>query len=135
MTFMAWSDKLSVGIRAIDEEHKGLLSLINELYDAIGDQRGRQILGKALDELVNYTKVHFADEEELFRIAGYPQAAEHKRQHEYLTKQVLQIQERYNSGAPALTLEVMTLLKDWLFDHILVSDIKYGTYLNAKGIR
>jgi hemerythrin len=55
-------------------------------------------------------------------------------EHDGLTSQVKEIQARFNSGSPAPTLEVMSFLKDWLFDHILGSDTKCGPHLNSLGI-
>ena len=134
MPFMAWNDRLSVGIKVIDDDHKRLLGLANELYDAIGANRGREVLGPILDGLVNYTRVHFAREEKFFAQTNYPEAATHKQKHEELMRQVLSIQERWNGGSNTLTLETMTFLKDWLFDHILDCDGKYGPHLRQSGI-
>jgi hemerythrin-like metal-binding protein len=134
MPLMAWNDKLSVGVKVLDDDHKKLLAIANELYDAIVDQRGKDVLGGILDRLVSYTQFHLAREEQFFAVTGYPDAVQHTKIHEALTKQALDIQERLNCGTQPLTLEVMTFLKDWLFDHILGADAKYGPYLNSKGI-
>jgi hemerythrin len=126
---------MSVGVKVIDDDHKNLLGLANKLWDSIIAQRGKQVLGDILDELVKYTTFHFEREEQLFAYTSYPDAARHKKEHDDLTKQVLAIQKRYKDGAPALTLEVMNFLKDWLYDHILGSDGRFGPYLNSKGIK
>jgi hemerythrin-like metal-binding protein len=131
---MVWNDRLSVGVAVIDEDHKKLLGLTNELYDAIVDRRGKEVLGRILDDLVDYTTFHFAREEQLFSQIGYQFAAEHKKIHDELIRQVTEIQGRYRNGSPALTLEVMDFLKSWLFDHILGSDAKYAPSFKAKGI-
>ncbi len=135
MAFMVWNDKLSVGVKIIDDDHKILLGLANKLWAAMATRRRKQVLGEILDELVSYTAFHFAREEEIFGQTGFPEAAEHKKQHDKLTNQVLEIQERYKKDSGVLTVEVMNFLKDWLYDHILGSDGEFGQYLNAKGIR
>lgn len=134
MPLMVWSDRLSVGVKLIDDDHKRLLSLANDLHDAIVDRRGKEQLGNTLEELLNYTRFHFAREEQFFLETTYAEAATHKVEHDGLTAQVEQIQVRFNAGSPALTLEVMNFLKDWLFDHILGSDAKFGPHLNSRGI-
>jgi hemerythrin len=134
MQFMAWNDKLSMGVKAIDDDHKKLLALANHLYDAIAAERGKLELERVLGELVDYTTFHFAREEELFARTAYPKATEHKKEHDDLTRKVVEIQQRYHAGSTALTMEVMVFLKDWLFDHILGSDLKVGPHLKAKGI-
>ena len=135
MLFMTWNDKLSVGVKQVDDDHRKLLAMANNLYEAIEAGRGKQDLEKTLDDLLDYTTFHFAREEELFFRTGYPGAVRHKKEHDNMIKQVLQIQARYRVGSQPLTLEVMVFLKDWLFDHILVSAARYGPHLNASGIR
>ena len=136
MPLMTWNDKMSVGIVVIDEDHKKLVSLLNELYEGITAGHGKETLGKVLDGLVSYTKMHFAREEHYFVKTGYPGAAAHKKEHDELTRQVLDVQARYKSGQiSTLSLEVMSFLKNWLTNHIQGTDRKYGPHLNAKGIR
>jgi hemerythrin len=134
MLLMVWNERFSVNVKVIDEDHKKLMGLANELHDAIRNQRGSQVLAPLLDELVKYTQYHFAREEEFFAITGYEDAARHKRQHDFLAERLLDIQQRYSRGSQALTLETMAFLKDWFYGHTLGSDARYGPHLNACGI-
>ena len=135
MPLMLWSDKLSVGVKTIDEEHKKLVGMVNDLYDAVQGGQGKDALGKILDGLISYTANHFAHEEKFFAETGYPDSAAHKKQHDDLTRQVLDVQAKYRSGASAtLSIEVLNFLKNWLIGHIQGSDKKYGPHLIAKGI-
>lgn len=135
MPLMTWTDKLSVGVAALDDDHKKLVSMVNELYDAMQAGHGRESLGRILDGLIQYTKMHFAREEKFFAQTGYPAAAPHKQEHEALTRQVLDVQKKYAGGAVAtLSLDVMHFLKNWLVNHIQGSDQKYRPHLNEKGI-
>lgn len=77
--FIVWSDELSVGIEEIDEQHKVLVNLINRMHNAIAEKHGSEVVSGILAELVDYTKIHFAVEESLLRILGYPGYEEHKR--------------------------------------------------------
>ena len=134
MPLMEWTDRMSVGVAQFDNEHKKLVSLINELFDAVQAGRGREALGKILDELINYTKTHFTNEEHLMQKQGYPNLEAHRKEHEALTKQVIDVQRKYHAGATAmLSMEVMTFLKNWLIKHIQGTDKQYGPFLNAKG--
>lgn len=135
MPLMTWTDKLSVGVGVLDDDHKKLVGMVNELYDAMQAGHGRESLGRILNALVQYTKVHFAREEKFFAQTGYPASVAHKHEHDALTKQVLDVQQKYNSGAAAtLSLDVMHFLKNWLVNHIQGSDQKYRAHLNEKGI-
>lgn len=136
MPLMEWNDKLSVGIQQFDGEHKRLVAMVNELFDAIQAGKAKDTLGRILDGLVTYTKTHFAHEERYMRDHGYPDYAAHKAEHEALTKQVMDVQAKHRGGAGAvLGMEVMTFLKGWLLKHIQGTDKKYTPFLNAKGIK
>jgi hemerythrin len=135
MPLVVWTEKLSVGVDVLDQDHKRLVGLVNQFFDALQAGLGKDSLGQILDGLVQYTELHFAREEKFFAQTGYPDAATHKREHDELTRQVLEVQRKHASGAPAaLSLELMQFLKNWLIQHIQGSDRKYRAHLNAKGI-
>jgi hemerythrin-like metal-binding protein len=118
----------------MDQEHKRLVEIINNLYGAMRQGKGNEVIGPILDGLVEYTRTHFAHEERLMKEAGYAAREEHKREHDSLTGQVLEIQNKYRSGA-VLSLEVMSFVKDWLVNHIQGSDKRYGPQMIKKGIK
>lgn len=136
MPLMTWNDKMSVGIPSIDGEHQKLVAMLNELFDAVQAGKGKDVLGKILDRLIDYTKSHFANEERYMTQHAYPDFAPHKKEHEDLAKQVLDVQHKYHSGATAtLGMEVMNFLKNWLIKHIQGTDMKYSPFLKAKGVK
>jgi len=135
MPLMTWNDKMSVGVALLDNDHKKLVGMLNQLFDAINSGQGKESLGHILDGLVDYTKIHFANEEKLFAQTGYPEAVAHKKEHDTLTQQVLDVQKKYKAGATGtLSLEVMNFLKTWLVNHIQGNDKKYTPHLNSKGV-
>lgn len=133
-TFFAWNSSYSVGCAAMDQEHKRLVEIINNLYGAMRQGKGNEVIGPILDSLVEYTRTHFAHEERLMKETGYTACEEHKREHDSLTGQVLEIQNKYRSGG-VLSLEVMSFVKDWLVNHIQGSDKRYGPQMIKKGIK
>ena len=133
---MEWNDRMSVGVKIFDDEHKKLVGMLNALFDAVQAGKGKDALGKILDELINYTKNHFAREEDYMTKNAYPDFPAHKKEHEDLAKQVIEVQKKYHAGSTAtLSMEVMNFLKNWLIKHIQGTDKKYGPFLNAKGIK
>jgi hemerythrin-like metal-binding protein len=132
--FFAWNTNMSVGVKASDDDHKKLIELLNRLYGGMKGGQGRQVVGKVLDDLIIYTKSHFAREEVLFDRTGYPAALEHKKQHRELVRQAEELQARYKSGESALSIETLDFLKDWLNNHIQGTDKQYSSHLNAHGI-
>jgi hemerythrin len=136
MSLVEWNEKLSVGVSIIDDEHKKIVAMLNELYGAIQSKQTEEALGKVLDGLVAYTASHFNHEEALFAKTGYAGAAEHKKEHASLTEQVLAAQKRYQESATGtLPIEVLNFLRKWLLTHIHCTDKKYGPHLNANGIK
>jgi hemerythrin-like metal-binding protein len=133
MAFFNWSDNLSVGVKASDDDHKKLIEMLNRLHVGMKSGQGKEVVGKVLDGLVSYTKFHFAREEEFFAKTGYP-AVEHKKEHMDLVKKAEELQSRYKSGEAALSIETLDFLKDWLTIHIQGTDKKYSSHLNANGI-
>lgn len=134
MGVFAWSPKYSVNIKQIDDQHKKLIELINDLDGAMSQGKGKAVLDKILTGLIQYTKTHFATEEGFMKVHGYPAYEEHKAKHEKMTQKVLDIQKQYQEGRITITYEVMKFLQDWLDKHILGTDRMYGSFLNGKGV-
>ncbi len=132
---MEWSDDLSVGIRLIDEQHKVLLGLINELHAAMRARKSDTVLVGVVERLKEYTVKHFGQEEEYFERYGYPETVQHKAAHAKLVQQVLDFEAGLKSGKAKVTMEIMRFLKDWLINHIQGTDKRYAPFLNSKGIR
>ena len=133
--FLVWKDEYSVGIEAMDNDHKKLLNLINQLQTSVQYYTGKEFEISTLEALVDYTKVHFAHEEELMQQNDYPNFAEHKLQHEKMIEKVdIQLQNYKTNPESAIT-EALAFLKTWLIKHINGTDKEYGVYLNAKGIK
>ena len=124
-----------VGVKQIDAEHKNLVSILNQLHEAMRRGQGKDVLGSTLDSLVSYTKAHFTNEERLLQQSGYPDLVAHKREHELLTNKVLEFQRNFNAGRIGLSLDVMEFLSSWLQGHIKGTDKKYIPCLHANGIR
>ncbi|ADH86015.1 bacteriohemerythrin [Desulfurivibrio alkaliphilus] len=134
MAMFEWKDEYSVNVREIDEQHKQLVSMINELHEAMMQQRAKDVLSGLLNKLVSYCASHFATEERLMQTHGYPDYAAHKVKHEKMTAKVLALQNDLKAGKMNLTVEVSQFLKDWLDKHILGTDKKYAAHLNSKGV-
>ena len=134
MALLTWSEKYSVGIAKIDQQHQGLVEAINLLHSEMLQGKGKQVLDVILDKLVEYTKVHFATEEKLFATHGYPQQVDHRRQHQALTEKVLKFQADFKAGKVVISTGILEFLRDWLMTHILKEDMAYRSFLVSKGV-
>lgn len=135
MPLMTWTESMSVGVKVLDEDHKKLVGMVNQLHDGIMDGHRAEALGKVLDQLVSYTRIHFEREESMFTKTHYPGLATHKKEHDDLIKTALDLQSRYRQGASSmLSLETMSFLKSWLAHHIQGCDKSYSPHLHSHGI-
>lgn len=134
--FIVWSEEISVGIQEIDEQHKQLVSLINRLYDAmtLGEDK-LQVARDVLNELMQYTLVHFSVEESLFRIFEYPDYEKHSERHRELREKVIEINRKVQRGERLITPELLFFLRKWITSHIMVEDKAYAPFLLNKGVK
>lgn len=132
-TLVDWNDSLSVGIQEIDDQHQFLVELLNKLHRAIHQRQGTAAAEAILMELVEYTKIHFAVEESLMRILGYPYYEEHKQQHDHLISEIHQLQDKLASGKASVTFELLHFLRVWLTKHIMDEDQQYSPFFLSRG--
>lgn len=133
MARITWQEAYSVGVEVIDSDHRLLVSLINQLEDAIVGGQGCDVEAAVLRVLVDYTHSHFAREELFMRKAAYPELDAHIKEHRALTDQVAALVKKVNEQ-PEVNLDraLLDFLQHWLRDHILGADRAYAPYL--KGI-
>ena len=132
--FFVLDNDLLVGIKQIDQEHQILINLINELYEFMSQGKGKEIIEKTIADLINYTEFHFKSEEKLLSDYGYPEFRSHLLKHYMLVKEVKEMQENYRSGRLLVIPKVSDFLKEWLTQHIRISDKHYAIFLKAKGV-
>jgi len=132
MSMFQWKQEYSVGHPQIDEQHKRLFELADELHAAMLAGKGKESLGKILGSLVAYTKAHFATEERLMQAHRYPGYAVHKAAHDTLTSRVIKFQKEFEAGHATITVDLLQFLKDWLTHHIGETDRKIASFLKAR---
>lgn len=129
MALISWSESYSVNSPLLDQQHQKLFALINDLYDNLRQGKGDDALGKTLDALIGYARVHFVEEEALMTKYHYPGLAHHQDQHDHFVRTVFELQNDYRDGRLDLALPVLEFLKDWLSNHILKEDKAYAVYI------
>jgi hemerythrin len=135
MALVIWTDKLSVGVKSIDEQHTVLFETINDLHAAMMKGQARSVIGDLLSGLLVYTRDHFSAEEEMLDSAQYPGLHQHKILHRLLTEQVEDFVARQKRGEITLSQDVSSFLSEWLTTHIQNEDQQYGPWMNDHGVR
>jgi len=134
---VAWSHKLSCGIQLIDDQHKELVALVNDMFKhATGNQtQEHDYFNRVIKEVVNYVKVHFATEEKIMLATKFSGYAEHKKAHESFILAVVANIKDFESKK-RLTLSSFTrFLKEWILSHIAVMDKQYFEYFKKIASR
>jgi hemerythrin len=142
MPLIAWDDSISLNIGEIDEQHKQLVKIINELFDAMKNARGFDVLEDILARLVDYTEYHFSTEEKYFDQFRHIESEPHKEEHRFFIKQVNELKKAFDEGQMkrdgsdrVLTVDLWNLLKNWLINHIQISDQKFASLFKEKGVK
>lgn len=116
-----WSETYSVGVDDIDNQHRQLFALINELWRAVNDGSKPPQLDRVFRRLEEYTVRHFRDEEKLMAASGYPGCAEHKRTHVRFIRCVAEAKANYHAGQ-GMAPETMYFFSNWLVNHVQKDD-------------
>ena len=133
--YIAWKDEYSVGIDSIDQQHRRLVNLINQLTIAVDYSTGEEFEREALAELVDYTKTHFTYEEGLMEDNGYPDFEAHRAQHKEMIAEVDAVLAEYEKDHDMAMRHASDYLKTWLINHINGTDKQYSSFLIGKGVQ
>lgn len=135
MAWISWLPTHSVNVRQFDEEHQNLIALIDQFFTAIMDQKGQQAVCLAMESIVDYLPVHFANEERLMREHDYPHFIEHRESHNDLLQNVTHLREDLDKdNFVTFVHRCGSLLTEWHTTHIRDMDKRYSEFFNQKGI-
>ena len=132
MRVIHWSQDLSVGVEEIDADHQNLVNYLNELFVACAAGQGPAVLKDTLTHVKDYTRTHFAHEEDLMRKIKYPGLDTHVHDHAFLISELDDLIEAFEDGSDhELSNKTLQFLEDWLLHHILEEDKKIGRFMGA----
>lgn len=150
---IVWRESMSVGNTLIDQDHRYLFCLVNTVELALRLEENAEVIEAALEQLVQYTRDHFAREETLQLKVRYPGYLEHKTEHQALLQRVAELQRQITgrreaampeadgepapaesetaprTGRPVDPGEIAALLRHWVLDHVLKRDLELKAYL------
>ena len=129
-----WDNKYSTGIEEIDNQHKQLIVLTNELFQAcmLGESAVKTVFKEAMSRMVNYVNFHFSAEQELMQRTKFPDYAEHKTQHDSLIQQILAAVKDHKEGKKFVPNLFVRTLRDWILSHIAVYDKAYSLFIQGQ---
>jgi hemerythrin len=134
---IVWSGTFSCGIKLIDDQHKELVNLVNDMYNHVsGDEKQeREYLNGVLRETIKYIKVHFATEEKILAATRYAGYLQHKRAHEDFILAIADNAKGLAAGRRLNLLSFTNYLKEWIMSHVAVMDKQYFNYFKIIATR
>lgn len=128
--FIKWQDNYSVGHSILDNQHKYLLKIINDLYKSMISNNLEENYGELVKELIKYTNVHFGFEEKLLEKIGFQEIKDHLVYHAEMKKKIGLLEVELKTLEEGC-LELLIFLKNWWLDHILQQDMRYCTLVKS----
>ena len=130
---ISWDDRMLIGHAEIDREHRRLFEVAERLDGEGEDGAPAGEICEVLCELADYSRDHFAREENLMRIARFPRCVEHVVEHWKFIQTLTRLNDAYERGRTEVLPELRAFLGEWLASHITVDDRQFGDFLRQTG--
>ena len=129
---IVWDPQWNIGYDEVDQQHQKWLDIFNQLESAFlngrFDPASQHVI---LKQLIDYTRYHFTNEEELMARIKYPNAPAHWRLHKEFDTLVYDKFRLIENGEILLTSDLLLLMKNWLINHILTEDQKIAAFIHS----
>ena len=105
--YIRWSELFETGITEIDNQHKKLVEIINNLYESYSSNENFDF-NIIINDLIKYSEYHFTTEEKLFKNSKYPFTKEHLKIHSEFKEKVIEFQNTYKECSHKTFIEMLT---------------------------
>lgn len=128
--FIVWNDRNNLNIPIVDEQHRGIVSIINSLHYFVKQGLAFQALLPTIIIMEQSSIIHFEAEQRLLKKYGYKDYDNHFLLHAHLRESLKEIKSQtfLNKDPDA----VINFLKTWWINHINVEDKKYEKWIAAQ---
>lgn len=131
---IVWTNEYEFGIEEIDNQHKKLVNILNELYSAfLTNQIDNSLILSIITELNKYTQYHFSTEEKIFKKVNFKDSDKHIEKHNKFITDIKKFKNSYLEKDSDLSLDLILFLKDWIIEHIQYEDAKYVDAFISNG--
>lgn len=124
MAYFEWADDMEIDGGVIDDDHRVLVNLVNELHTATSRGVGREVVAQILQRTIDTTRDHLRREEALMAQKGFPDLDKHKMGHDAFIQSLYDLQAQHQNGGITVAAKLSSVLRDWLSLHIRRSDKK-----------
>lgn len=131
MPWISWGEKQTTGHTEMDHVHKQLVDLINQLADAMENDKPKDFCVNTLEQFIELTRTHFNAEEQLMDRHRYPEAQEHMALHATLLDDVLAFKASYDASDAVESMTLLVVLDSWLDRDIMNADKALANFIAA----
>jgi hemerythrin-like metal-binding protein len=132
MELFTWDNKYSVNNKELDNHHKRLFVIFNNLYKSCLAKDHKVTLGSIIEELSSYATYHFAAEEQYMKSIGYKDIGKHLAEHKFFADRITKQQYNKDLSDSVVSKETVLYLWNWLLNHVMTEDKKYAIHLNRR---
>lgn len=133
---LVWDEsRYALGIPSIDGEHRGLVNLVNELADTVANGCDCEKARQKMEKILDFASDHFAREETLMRMHGFPGLEQHVAEHEKLLREAGNLIETLSPERANRALLVTAFFTDFIENHIQHQDRALSQFLEERGIK
>jgi hemerythrin-like metal-binding protein len=132
MAYFEWADDMVIDNGPIDEDHRKLVDLVNELHTATREGKGRLIIGRLMERLIADTDEHLRREEQIMALAGFPSLEGHRKGHDAFVNDLRDLQKKMQEGQVTVAAQLSMVLRDWLSIHIRRNDKELRRFVEKQ---
>jgi len=129
-----WNNNYETGLVEVDVQHKKLVNIINEYSSLLStNSTTKNDIDATLKKLVDYTKLHFCDEEALMMNANIDSRhlLPHKKLHDDVINEISLLMSEALIDTPSAKTHILDLIIHWLAYHILGTDMNMARQVAA----
>ena len=135
MEAIYWSEKFSVGVKELDEQHRQIIEMLNRLISTPeARDANSETVSEILTAMTRYSLEHFKTEEGLMKAHGYPNLEEHRQEHIAYRRKAIDFSTAATIGVESVPQILIDYLSEWWVHHILDEDMKYKPFFTEKGV-
>ncbi len=131
MAKLLWKSQYETGIPIIDEQHKRLFELLEQVQDAVASGNTQEEIRDLVQALMADTREHFRTEEAIMAHHGFPDLLAHIREHELLMEKLEDLHHRFEENQDSMALMMSTFMGGWLRHHINEGDFSYAQFIKS----
>ena len=124
MTLLQWKPEYSVGVDSMDDEHREMIDLINDIYERLESDSNVEQIEACLGDIFSTISMHFALEEKMMRSSNYAEYQAHKDDHENLLDQIRDLMDDYDADSSTGAVKLEQSLSGWFAGHFSTFDAR-----------